>query len=80
MSILLRLPGYLRADHGPSSLGLFLLDRLPAGMTINSIPFHRAATGMRKMFDVFVSTDKAARKAAAEPFDYLGGLPVSDGR
>lgn len=55
----------------PSSLGLFLLDRLPAGMTINSIPFHRAATGMRKMFDVFVSTDKAARKAAAEPFDYL---------
>lgn len=55
----------------PSSLGLFLLDRLPPGMTINSISFHRAAPGMRAMFDVFLSTDSATRKAAIAPFDYL---------
>lgn len=55
----------------PSSLGLFLLDRLPPGMTINSISFHRAAPGMRAMFDVFLSMDSETRKRAAAPFDYL---------
>jgi hypothetical protein len=55
----------------PSSLGLFLLDRLPPGMTVNSIPFHRAAPGMRRMYDVFTSTESETRRAAAEPFDYL---------
>ncbi|MGE6740708.1 hypothetical protein ACQKGC_10570 [Allorhizobium pseudoryzae] len=55
----------------PSSLGLFLLDRLPPGLTINSISFHRASPGMRAMFDVFLSPDSTARKAAIAPFDYL---------
>jgi hypothetical protein len=55
----------------PSSLALFLLDRLPAGMTVNAISFHRAAPGMRRMFDVFLSTEPEIRMAAAAPFDYL---------
>ncbi|WP_159948406.1 hypothetical protein [Rhizobium sp. 18065] len=55
----------------PSSLGLFMLDRLPPGMTVNAISFHRAAAGMRRMYDVFVSTDSETRRVAAEPFDYL---------
>jgi hypothetical protein len=55
----------------PSSLALFLLDRLPEGMTVNAISFHRAAPGMRRMFDIFLSTDAETRMRAAEPFDYL---------
>lgn len=55
----------------PSSLSLFLLDRLPSGMTVNAISFHRAAPGMRRMLDVFLSTDPETRMRAAEPFDYL---------
>ncbi|UJW74164.1 hypothetical protein [Rhizobium sp. SL42] len=55
----------------PSSLGLFMLDRLPPGMTVNAISFHRAAPGMRRTYDVFVSTDSETRRKAAEPFDYL---------
>jgi hypothetical protein len=55
----------------PSSLALFLLDRLPEDMAVNAISFHRAAPGMRRMFDVFLSTEPEIRKAAAAPFDYL---------
>lgn len=61
-------PGQIIA---PSSLALFLLDRLPEGMTVNAISFHRAASGMRRMFDVFLSTDAETRRQAAEPFEYL---------
>jgi uncharacterized membrane protein len=64
----------------PSSLALFLLDRLPAGMTVNAISFHRAAPGMRHMFDVFLSTEPEIRMAAAAPFDYLAvcRFPMED--
>ncbi len=55
----------------PNSLSLFMLDRLPAGMTINTISFHRASPGMRAMFDVFLSADSATRKTASAPFNYL---------
>ncbi|MBV2185121.1 MAG: hypothetical protein KUL88_11330 [Rhizobium sp.] len=55
----------------PPSLGLYMLDHLPPGMTINAVSFHRAAPGMRRMFDIFVSTDSEIRRKAAEPFDYL---------
>lgn len=61
-------PGRIVASR---SLGLQLLDQLPPGMTVNAILFDRAVPGMRRMFDVFISTDAETRKAAAQPFDYL---------
>ncbi|MGN7293341.1 hypothetical protein [Rhizobium sp. SAFR-030] len=61
-------PGRILA---PSSLGLVMLDGLPPGFSIASLPFHRAAPGMLRMYRAFLSTDSAVRRDAAAPFDYL---------
>ncbi|WP_137128738.1 hypothetical protein [Rhizobium sp. FY34] len=55
----------------PTSLGLFMLGGLPQGFTINAISFHRAASGMRRVYDLLLSKDVATRRDAASPFDYL---------
>lgn len=61
-------PGRIMA---PTSLGLFAAGRLPPGMSVAAISFHRASPGMRRMFETFVLTDTAARRVALIPFDYL---------
>lgn len=61
-------PGRIMA---PASLGLFAAGTLPPGMSVAAISFHRASPGMRRMFEAFVLTETAARRAALEPFDYL---------
>lgn len=55
----------------PTSLGLYMADRLPPGMTIAGISFHRAAPGIRRILDAFLSQDPQTRQAALAPFDYL---------
>ncbi len=61
-------PGRIMA---PSSLGLDIAGRLPEDMSVGAISFHRAAPGLKRMFDLFVSTESAVRRKAAEPFDYV---------
>ncbi|HLP68136.1 MAG TPA: hypothetical protein VK181_11540, partial [Rhizobium sp.] len=61
-------PGRVMA---PSSLGLDIAGRLPEGMSVGAISFHRAAPGLKRMFNLFVSTEGAMRREAAEPFDYV---------
>jgi hypothetical protein len=61
-------PGRILA---PSSLGLVMLDSLPPGFSVVSLPFHRAAPGMLRMYRAFLSTDSAVRRDAAAPLDYL---------
>lgn len=64
----------------PSSLGLDIAGRLPEGMSVGAISFHRAAPGLKRMFDLFVSTESAVRREAAAPFDYVAvcRYPVVD--
>jgi hypothetical protein len=61
-------PGRIMA---PSSLGLFMASRLPAGMSVAAVSFHRASPAIRRTLETFIVADAAARKAALEPFDYL---------
>ncbi len=61
-------PGRIMA---PSSLGLDIAGRLPEGMSVGAVSFHRAAPGLKRMFDLFVSTESAVRREAAAPFDYV---------
>ncbi|MFD1747001.1 hypothetical protein ACFSE1_16115 [Rhizobium helianthi] len=54
----------------PMGDGLMMLEQMPDGLTINAIPFHRSAEGMRLMYDFFAANDEGKRRAASEPFDY----------
>lgn len=51
--------------------GLTLLEQAADGVNVAAIRFHRAAPGMRRMFDALYFSDAVARKAALAPFDYL---------
>ncbi|WP_411032659.1 hypothetical protein [Shinella sp. BYT-45] len=55
----------------PNGLSLPLLEHAPAGFSVAAIPFHRASPGMRRMYEAFLSSDPAVRKAALAPFDYV---------
>lgn len=55
----------------PTGLSLSLLDHAPAGFSVAAIPFHRASPGMKRMYEAFLSSDPAVRKAALAPFDYV---------
>jgi hypothetical protein len=61
-------PGRIMA---PTGLGLALARNVPVGVSVGAIPFHRAAPGIRASFMVFAMDDKAQRKAALTPFDYV---------
>ena len=52
-------------------LGLVMAKALPKGMSIAGISFHRAAPGMRRIYQALALEDKAMRRAAMEPFDYV---------
>ena len=55
----------------PTSLGLYMADRLPSGMTIAGISFHRSSPGIKRILEAFLSLDSQTRQAALAPFDYL---------
>lgn len=62
----------------PAWLGLRLLDQLPPGMSVAAVSFHRAAPGMRRILQSFISDDSQTRREALEGFDYIAlcRLPV----
>ncbi len=55
----------------PDWLGLKLIGRLPRGMTVAGVSFHRSAPGMRRILESFASVDSGTRREALRPFDYL---------
>lgn len=55
----------------PLGLSMPLLAAMPDGFSVAAIPFHRAAPGMRRMFDAFTTGDPEIRRAALAPFDYV---------
>lgn len=62
----------------PAWLGLRLLDQLPQGISVAAVSFHRAAPGMRRILQSFISDDSQTRRLALEGFDYVAlcRLPV----
>lgn len=61
-------PGRIAA---PSGVGMSILFAAPGGFSVAALPFHRASPGMKRMYEAFLSTDSATRKAALAPFDYV---------
>lgn len=55
----------------PLGLSMPLVEVLPDGFSIANVPFHRAAPGMKRMFEAFVTVDPDLRRSALAPFDYL---------
>ncbi|MEM5474305.1 hypothetical protein WNZ14_21465 [Hoeflea sp. AS60] len=55
----------------PLGLSMPLAEVLPDGFSIANVPFHRAAPGMKRMFETFTTADPDVRRAALAPFDYL---------
>jgi hypothetical protein len=60
-------PGRIIAPPGLS----FPLAEAAVGHTIASLSFHRAAPGIARVADAFVSRDPALRRRALAPFDYV---------
>ncbi|MGQ3278097.1 MAG: hypothetical protein ACT6WE_16265 [Shinella sp.] len=61
-------PGRIAA---PSGVGMPILFTAPDGFSVAALPFHRASPGMKRMYEAFLSTDPAIRRAALAPFDYV---------
>ncbi|MDP9836866.1 hypothetical protein J2T09_001611 [Neorhizobium huautlense] len=61
-------PGRIAAPQG---MGATLISALPPGFSVAAIPFHRAAPGMKRMFEAFLSSDRDVRRNALAPFDYV---------
>jgi len=61
-------PGRIAAPNG---ISLPILFSAPDGFSVAAIPFHRAAPGMKRMYEAFLSGDPAVRKVALAPFDYV---------
>lgn len=55
----------------PLGLSMPLVEVLPEGFSVANVPFHRAAPGMKQMFEAFTSTDPGVRRSALAPFDYV---------
>lgn len=55
----------------PLGLSIPLVGVLPDGFSVANVPFHRAAPGMKRMFEAFTTTDSDLRRLALEPFDYV---------
>lgn len=55
----------------PQGLALPLLSVLPPGLSVAAIPFHRAAPGMKRVFEAFLTSDPAIRRQALAPFAYV---------
>ncbi|KQV82845.1 hypothetical protein [Rhizobium sp. Root1220] len=61
-------PGRIAAPQG---IALPVLFAARDGFSVGAVPFHRAAPGMKRMFEAFRSPDPAIRRQALEPFDYV---------
>jgi hypothetical protein len=61
-------PGRIMA---PLTFALNMAGRLPPGMTVAGLSFHRASPAIKRVMETFILPDAAARKAALQPFDYL---------
>lgn len=61
-------PGRIAAPNG---VGMSILFTAPDGFSVAALPFHRASPGMKRMYEAFLSTDPATRRAALAPFDYV---------
>jgi hypothetical protein len=48
-----------------------LMNKVPSGLTVGPIPFHRASRGMANAYTAFISTDPETRRQALAPFDYV---------
>jgi hypothetical protein len=55
----------------PLGLSMPLVAALPGGFSVAAVPFHRAAPGMKRVFEAFTATDPDVRRAALAPFDYV---------
>ncbi|WP_244577760.1 hypothetical protein [Hoeflea halophila] len=55
----------------PLGLSMPLVQVLPEGFSVANVPFHRAAPGMKRMFEAFAAQDSELRRAALAPFDYV---------
>ena len=55
----------------PQGLSLPIVKAMPSGFSVAAVPFHRAAPGMKRMFEAFTTHDPAVRRAALAPFDYV---------
>lgn len=55
----------------PLGLAMPLAEVLPEGFSVVNVPFHRAAPGMKRMFEAFTAQDPEVRRAALAPFDYV---------
>ena len=62
----------------PSRIGLAALEQDARSMVVSNISYHRAAPGMKRMFEAFYGTDPATRKAALAPFDYIAFCDYSE--
>lgn len=54
-----------------SRIGLAALEQDARSMVVSNISYHRAAPGIKRMFEAFYGTDPATRKEALAPFDYI---------
>lgn len=61
-------PGRIAAPNG---VGMSILFSAPDGFSVAALPFHRASPGMKRMYEAFLSSDSATRRAALAPFDYV---------
>lgn len=55
----------------PLGLSMPLVEVLPDGFSIANVPFHRAAPGMKRMFEAFTTDDSNLRRSSLAPFDYM---------
>ncbi|MFC6445895.1 hypothetical protein [Shinella zoogloeoides] len=55
----------------PNGLAFTLIEAMPEGFRVAAMPFHRASPGMKRMYEAFLSSDPAVRRAALAPFDYV---------
>lgn len=62
----------------PSRIGLAALEQGARSMVVSNISYHRAAPGMKRMFEAFYESDPATRREALAPFDYVAFCDYSE--
>jgi hypothetical protein len=62
----------------PPGLALAIFKSAPEGISISGLLFHRSSPGLNRTYTFFTSPDAAARRDAAEPYQYVAvcGYPA----
>jgi hypothetical protein len=55
----------------PPGMGLKIAQAAHAGVTVSSIPYHRASPGIRHVLQVYMAPGDAERRALLQGFDYF---------